>query len=89
MITPIGGEYLGATRVEFGHSNRVLHRLGSTVREEHFGGTIEGMIQNQFCSTVTHFVAVLWRDRAKSRRLGLNGANDTGVLMTNVGVHQL
>ena len=86
MVTAIRGEYLVAPRVEPRHANRVLHRLGATIGEEHLGRIRKGMIDDEFGRSIALFIAVLGSDGAEHSSLVLYGLHHRGMLMAHVGV---
>ena len=89
VVAAVGREHLRPTGVQSGHPDRVLVRVGPTVREEHMVEVARGAFGDESGRLGAGVVDVLRRDRAQLACLLLDGRNDGRVLMADIRVDQL
>ncbi len=89
VVTAVRREDLVATGVQARHADSVLDRLGPAVGEEDLGGAVKGVVENATRprDSATHIRA--GGRSCSAARLLLDGAHHRGVLVADVGVHQL
>jgi len=89
VIAAVAREDLVTPRVEPSHPHGVLDGLGATIGEEHVAEALRGLVDDQRGCLAAYVIGVLGGNRAQPFRLGLDGGDDLGMLVTDVGVHQL
>ena len=89
MIRTVTAEDLGPPCVEAGHTNGVLDCFGPRIREKYEFETLGSMVRDQPGGFTAHVVGVLRSDSAEPISLLLDSGNDSRVLVTNIGIHQL
>jgi hypothetical protein len=75
--------------VQTGHAHRVLVGVGAAVGEEDPVQLARRVLGDQPRRFRTRVVGMLWRDRAQLDGLRLNGRHHVGMLVADVGEHQL
>ncbi len=89
VIGAIGGQKLDAAGVEPRHAGGVLDRLGAVAGEKDLAHPLRGELGDQAGSLVPRPVGVQRAHGAEQVGLGLDGRHDLGVLVADVGIHEL
>ena len=89
VVAAIGRQDLVAARVEASHPDGVFNRFGPAIGEEHLVERSRSPLCNQASRFRALVVRVLGSNRAELGCLSLNRSHHLGVLVANIGVHEL
>ena len=89
VVRTVERHHLAATGVQASHPDRVFNRICTTVGEEDLVESLGRQFNDALGGLTARLVGVLRRNRRKLGSLLLNRGDHLGVLVTNVGVHQL
>ena len=89
VVAAVGGQHLVATGGQARHPDGVLGRLGPAVGEEHHVEVARGELGDEPGGLAALVVGMERGDGAQPLGLGLDGLDHLGVLVAEVGVHQL
>ena len=89
VVAAVGRQDLVLVRVQARHADRILHRVGTTVGEEHLLMARARSINDALRGIATHVIGMLRGHRREPSRLLLDGLDHPRVLMADVDVDEL